>query len=278
MFVPSMTYEEIYREICNDSRDLFADIIGEKPRFQQLAKRARKYPYGRIYLWKHPKSHNQYTYFFSVNRHSEWDKTPRLIIFTEYESKKDEICTVAVSRDPNENIRISIFRPHFFDRYYERILSQAAKYTPETKREIKIAFLSRTSSTISLGGKMASRREQENEDPDLENDSLLTIEGLIETKIVKANPNIVLFKTYLTIQDLFEPQYEEVTFNAIHIFYLRAINDSPRFQKSIDKLYLVGINELNRLWQDPKLPFEEKQQLRMKKYQEVIEELSKYII
>lgn len=139
-------------------------------------------------------------------------------------------------------------------------------------------FLLRTSSTISMGGKLASLREQEKDEPDLINDALLTTEGLIETKIVKKNPNIVLFRTYLSIQDLFEEQYKEVTMQALNVFYLRATNDSPRYQKSIDKVYLDGIAELNRLWLDPSLPFEKKQKLRMKKYGEVIDELYRYII
>ena len=50
------------------------------------------------------------------------------------------------------------------------------------------------------------------------------------------------------------------------------------FVKSIEKIYLEGIAELNKLWLDPSLPFEQKQELRMKKYGEVIDEFYKYII
>lgn len=75
---------------------------------------------------------------------------------------------------------------------------------------------------MSLGDKMASLKEIEKEEPDFVNDALLTPEGLIQCKIYKKNPNIVLFKTYLSIQDLYQKQYEEVLQNAIHIFYLRA--------------------------------------------------------
>ena len=270
-----MTYEEMYREICNDSRDLYNAIVDKLSDFRKYAKRAQHHPYGRIYSWKRPISHNQYTYFFLIRRHSEWDKTPRQITYTEIETNDGKI-TIAVVREPNGNIRISIFRPHFFERYYERNLSKLQEI--DNFHDIKIMFLLRTSSTISMGGKLASLREQEKDEPDLINDALLTTEGLIETKIVKKNPNIVLFRTYLSIQDLFEEQYKEVTMQALNVFYLRATNDSPRYQKSIDKVYLDGIAELNRLWLDPSLPFEEKQQLRMKKYGEVIDELHRYII
>lgn len=267
----------MYREIRNDTRELYPAIMEERKRFQQLAKRATKYPYGKIYFWKHPKSNNQYTYFFSVNRHSEWDKTPRLVIYTEFDTEGGKT-TIAISLDPQKNLRISIFRPHFFKRYYERNLSQFKEFTPETEHDIKFAFLIRTSSAIPLGSKVVSPKELEKDEPDLINDSLLTTEGLILCKRVRNNLNITIFKTYLSVQDLFDGQYKEVTFNAIHVFYLRATNDSPRYKQSIDKVYIDGIAELNRLWLDKTLPFEEKQQLRMKKYGEVIDELYRYII
>lgn len=275
MILSTMTYEEIYREILKDSPDLFVAIEKRLPEFRKNAKRATG-AYGKIYSWKHPKSQNIYTYFFHIKRHSDWDKTPRLITFTEYDAPVGKM-TITVMRDPNGNIRIGIFKPHFFTRYKERNLAQFDEFN-ETESDIKISFLIRTSTTMPLGEKLASLREQEKDEPDFINDALLTPEGLMQCKIYKKNPNIVLFKTFLTVQDLYEKQYEEVLQNTIHVFYLRAINDSPRFKKSIDALYLSGIDELNRLLFDPTLPENEKQQIRMKRYGEIINEFYKYII
>lgn len=276
MFLSTMTYEEKYREIMNDSLELFPAVEKKLPEFRKYAKRAQNYPYGRIYSWKHPISQNTYTYFFNVNRHSDWDKTPRLIIITQYDDTYGKT-TIEIARDPNGNIRMHIFKYHFFKRYFERNLVNFEEFSFETAYDIIMAFLLRTSSTISLGSKLASLKEQAKEEPDFINDALLTTEGLLQCKIYKKNPNIVLFKTFLSVQDLFSGQYEEVTKNAIHVFYLRASSDSPRYQKSIDKIYLEGIEELNRLWLDSTLPFEQKQELRMKKYGDVIDEFYKYI-
>ena len=277
MFLSTMTYEQIYQGILNDAPDLFAAITKQLPDFRKYAKRAKNPPYGRIYSWTHPVSKNKYIYFFNINRHSDWDKTPRLIIITQYDDTYGKT-TIEIARDPNGNIRISIFKYHFFKRYFERNLANFEEITFDTAHDIIMAFLLRTSSTISLGSKLASLKEQEKNDPDLIDDALLTTEGVLQCKIYRKNPNIVLFKTYLSVQDLFSGQYEEVTKNAIHVFYLRASNDSPRYQKSIDKIYLEGIEELNRLWLDPTLPLEEKQKLRMKKYGTIIDEFYKYII
>ena len=276
MLLSTMTYEQIYREIKNDAPELFVAIEKKLPEFRKYAKRASG-AYGRTYAWKHPKSQNNYTYFFHIKRHSDWDKTPRLIIFTEYDAPLGKM-TITVMRDPNGNIRIGIFKPHFFKRYYERNLAQFEEFNNDSERDIKISFFIRTSTTLPLGGKLASLREQEKEELDFINDAYLTPEGLMQCKIYKKNPNIVLFKTYLSVQDLFSGQYEEVMKNAIHVFYLRASNDSPRYKKSIDKIYLEGIDELNRLWLAPTLPFEKKQELRTKKYGAIIDEFYKYII
>lgn len=276
MLLSTMTYEQIYREIKNDSPELFATIEKKLSEFRKYAKRASG-AYGRIYAWKHPKSQNNYTYFFHIKRHSDWYKAPRLIIFTEYDAPLGKM-TITVMRDPSGNIRIGIFKPHFFKRYFERNLAQFEEFNNDSERDIKISFLIRTSTTMPLGGKLASLREQEKEEPDFINDAYLTPEGLMQCKIYKKNPNIVLFKTYLSVQDLYKGQYEEVLQNAIHVFYLRALNDSPRFQKSIETLYLSGINELNKLLFDAALPEDEKQKIRMKRYGEIIDEFYKYII
>ena len=277
MLIASMSYEEIYREIKEDARELYDVVIEDGKRFQHLAKRAKKYPFGKAYIWKHPKSRNEYMYFFGVKRHSDWDKPPRLVVFTEYDDEGGKT-TITVAKQVTGKIGISIFRPHFFKRYFERNLSRLTDFTPETEHDVKLAFLIRTSSAIPLGSKVVSPKELEKDEPEFSNDSLLTPEGLILCKRLRANTNIVLFKTYLSIQDLFAEQYAEVTMNLIHAVCLRAISDSPRFQKSIEKIYLEGIAELNKLWLDSSLPFEQKQELRIKKYGEVIDEFYKYIV
>lgn len=276
MILSTMSYEEVYNEILKDSPDLFATIAKQLPDYQKHAKRA-KGAYGRIYSWKHPKSQNIYTYFFHIKRHSDWDKTPRLITYTEYNTELGKR-TITIMRDPDGNIRVGIFKPHFFERYDERNLAKYEEFSAETERDIKIAFLMRTSTTMPLGDKLASIKEQEKEEPDFINDALLTLEGLMQCKIYKKNPNIVLFKTFLSVQDLYQGQYEEVLKNAIHVFFLRATNDSARYQKSINETYLNGIKELNEISLNQEISPEEKQKTYLKKYGEVIDEFKKYIL
>ena len=131
MLIASMTYEEMYREIRNDFRDLYATIMEGLAKFQQSAKRAKHYPFGIIYEWKHPKSQNTYTYFFQVKRHSEWDKEPRLVIYAEFDDEGGKT-TITIVNANSGILQIGIFRPHFFKRYYERNLTTIQGNIPQS--------------------------------------------------------------------------------------------------------------------------------------------------
>ena len=271
MLLSSMLYEEVHREIVNDFRDLYSAIMKEYTGFQKTAKKAKRYPYRKKYQWTHPVSNNQFTYFFETKRHSDWDKDPRLIIYTEYEAMEGKT-TIVIVRDQYNNIRIQIISPHFLKRYLERNPLLESKPSQSALMD----FLSRTSSAIPLGDKVTSLNELQKEEPGLINQSLLTTEGIILCKQVRSNLNIWIYKTFIGGKEFHVNQFREVTLKAIHLFFLRAMNDSPKFARTIQQIYENGLYELNRLWLDSELPFEEKQELRLNKWEEVIAELFKY--
>lgn len=270
-----MTYEEIYREIKYDYPGLHDAIAKDALDFIQKAKRTRKFPFGKMYCWTHPKSKNEYSYFFEVKRHSDWDKNPRLVIYTEYEGS-DGKATIIVAEQLTKKIGISICSPHFFQRYYERNVSRII--TKETEDDAKLAFLIRTTTGIPLGTQVLSRKEIEKEEADFVKDSLLTTEGLIMCYRWKANRNIVLFKTYVSLNDLFDDQSEKVSRYLLGVVHDRAISDSPRYKKSIDDIYENGISEVNSLFLNNTFSAEEKQDMCAKRYLEVLKELNKFII
>lgn len=271
MLLSTMTYEQIHREIVNDYRELYDAIMKEFVGFQKIAKKAKRYPCRKKYHWTHPVSHNQYTYFYETKRHSDWDKDPRLVIYTEYEAIEGKT-TIVIARDPYNNIRIQIISPHFLKRYLER----NPLLESQPSQSALMDFLSRTSSAIPLGDKVTSLNELQKEEPGLINQSLLTTEGIILCKQVKSNQYIWIYKTFIGGKEFHVNQFREVTLKAIDLFYLRAMNDSPKFARTIQYIYEDGLNELNRLWLDSELPFEEKQELRLNKWEEVIAELFKY--
>lgn len=276
MLLSTMSYEQMYHEILKDTHELSAVLVKEEKIFRKLAQRAKLYPYGRIYQWKHPYSHNNYTFFFDVKRHSDWDKMIKTVIFTEYDTDDGKV-TVAISM--NElTIGINILSSHFFKRYYERHLSINTQFAPKRKHDVRVEFFLRTTNYLSMGDKLASIKELQKDEPDLINEALLTTEGLLLCKRLKENPNILIYKTYVGLNELFEHQYADVTLNVIHIYFLRAKDDCPRFTQTIEKLYIDGINDINNLWNDQDLPFDEKQNLRFHRLMDVLDDLSKFFI
>ena len=276
MLLSTMTYEQMYHEILKDTHELSAVLLKEEKIFRKVAQRAKLYPYGRIYQWKHPHSHNNYTFFFDVKRHSDWDKMIKTVIFTEYDTDDGKV-TVAISM--NElTIGINVLSSHFFKRYYERHLSINTQFAPKRKHDVRVEFFLRTTNYLPMGDKLASIKELQKDEPDLINEALLTTEGLLLCKRLKENPNILIYKTYVGLNELFERQYADVTLNVIHIYFLRAKDDSPRFTQTIERLYLDGINDMNKLWNDQDLPFDKKQNLRHHRLMDVLDDLSKFFI
>ena len=97
MILSTMRYEEIYREIKNDFRDVLDNYKNTiEPKVCKLAQKSPKYPWYKFDLYIHPKSHNKYFYFSIVKKHSLW-KEPVPTVFCEYEGQYGkEIITAAI--------------------------------------------------------------------------------------------------------------------------------------------------------------------------------------
>lgn len=126
MLLSTMTYEQIYREIGKDLRDVKAYYdINLKEKVSKEAKRAPRYPFRTFNTYTHPKSKNKYSYL-SIVKKRDWHDNPEVTLFCEYEGKKGkEIITIAFKRDiltQKNNLMLSVFQAHFFKRYSERFI------------------------------------------------------------------------------------------------------------------------------------------------------------
>ena len=87
MFLPTMTYEEIYQAISKEMSEVFGHyqkIV--KPKVDRTLKTATNFPKRITIDWKHSKSRNTYTYYIQSNRRSQWDN-PFMSVFCEYDGK-----------------------------------------------------------------------------------------------------------------------------------------------------------------------------------------------
>lgn len=116
MIVPSMTVQEIHKEVFEDIRNLNNKIENLKIEFGKLVLKRSRYPYSKSFDCRTREMKNLFIIEFTVLKRSDWDK-PILGIYGIYTRPEGKY---AVSLTLEKNL-VSIYPPHFFKRYRERI-------------------------------------------------------------------------------------------------------------------------------------------------------------
>ena len=278
MLISTMSYEQIYREIEKDLRDVKAYYdINLKEKVSKEAKRAPRYPFRTFNTYTHPESKNKYSYL-SIVKKRDWHDNPEVTLFCEYEGKKGkEIITIAFKRDiltQKNNLMLSVFQAHFFKRYSERFIKD------EQLEKDKIAiFLIRNSGALELGSDLVSIKELEKDDVGLLNTSLLNLDGLCLGKKSNENRNIIIYKTFVSLSELYQKQYERVMREYIRMIAMQGCMDNLHLSKSINQLYMSAAQQLHDiLLGKNEMTNEERIQKYLEEYNNACEALSKYII
>lgn len=278
MLLSTMTYEQIYREIKNDFRDVH-DYYEHtlKPKVCKSALKSKLYPWRKFDFYTHPQSRNNYIYFSIVKKHSLWE-TPECIVFCDYEGKYGkEIITIAIWKDRitfKPTIIISVFQAHFFKRYFER-------FVKKNEAEIdKIAiFLARNAYSLPLSAEAVSTNELLKDEPGYINTALLNIDGLCLGKINNENRNIIIYKTFLSFDMLNVKQNEKVFPEYIRMMATSGCADYPQCAKTINDMYMSAARKLHEIAEgDNQMTEEERFTAFMKEYSTACRELRKYII
>lgn len=121
MIVPSMTVQEIHDEVFKDLKDLNIKIRLFKKDFERVVLKSSRYPVVKAYKCQTTKRKNTFTVTFTAKRRSQRRK-PMLGIYGVY-SRAEGCYAVTPTMDSN---LISIYPPHFFRRYRERILKDVS--------------------------------------------------------------------------------------------------------------------------------------------------------
>ncbi len=278
MLLSTMSYEEIYREILKDFRDVkeYYDVA-IKAKVCKSAQKSRVYPWRHFDFYTHPTSHNKYTYLTIIKKHAWWNN-PEVTVFCEYEGKGGkEIITMAPKKDimtSRYKLVISVFQAHFFKRYYERFIKD------EQTEQYKIAlFLSRNAGALQLGSKIVSYNEQIKEDSEYYNSALLNLDGLCLGKISKENPNIFIYKTFIPLDRLYQKQLERVMHEYLGMIAIRGSEDHPHCKNTIEYIYNNSIkNFRDILLGKYQMTDKERIQTYIEEYNKTCDILRKYII
>lgn len=278
MLLSTMSYEEIYREILKDFRDVKEHYdIDIKAKVCKSAQKSRIYPWRHFDFYIHPKSQNKYTYLTIIKKHAWWNN-PEVTVFCEYEGERGkEIITMAPKKDimtSKYKLVISVFQAHFFKRYYERFIKD------EQAEQYKIAlFLSRNAGALQLGNKIVSDNEQIKEDPECHNSGMLNLDGLCLGKISKENPNIFVYKTFIPLDRLYQKQFERVMHEYLRMIALRGGEDNPHCRKTIEDIYNNAARRFHDiLLGNNQMTDKERVQTYLEEYNKTCDILRKYII
>jgi len=117
MIVPSMTAQEIHKEVFEDIKNLRVKLDECRNDFKNAVLKSSRYPFTKSYDCKTREKRNFFIVDFTAAKRSNW-KNPIFSIYGIYSRPEG---TYAVAPTLEMNI-ISIYPPHFFQRYRERIL------------------------------------------------------------------------------------------------------------------------------------------------------------
>lgn len=278
MLISTMTYEDVYREISHDFRDVrnyYDNVL--RPKLSKCACKSSIYPWRNIEGYIHPQSKNKYVYFSIVKKHSLWEH-PEVTVFCDYEGKYGkEIITIAIWKDRKTfqpSLVISVFQAHFIKRYFERFIK-------DDKAEVDkiIIFLARNAFSLPLGAEGVSAKELLKDEPGYINTAMLNLDGLCLGKISNENRNIYIYKTFLPFDELHQKQYEKVFPEYIRMLATHACADYPQCAKTINDIYLAAAQKLHEIAQgNNQMTDAERYQVFMKEYSSACRALSKYII
>ena len=117
MIVPSMTVQEIHKELFEDIKNLRNQLDNYRKDFKKAVLRGSRYPLTKSYDCKTREKKNLFVVTLTAIKRSNWKK-PILSIYSIY-TRPEGNYAVPLTLDMNI---ASIYPPHFFKRYRERIV------------------------------------------------------------------------------------------------------------------------------------------------------------
>ncbi len=118
MIVPAMTIQEIYKELFEDVKNIETKLEYCRKEFRREVLQTNKYPMDRYYECKTPKKKNLFIATFTAIKRGD-NNNPIIGIYGIY-SRPEGKYAATLNREKN---LMSIYPPHFFNRYKERIFN-----------------------------------------------------------------------------------------------------------------------------------------------------------
>lgn len=162
MLVPTMTPEEIYREIYSDVKWLQERIFRLFPGVEKEIKRSKQFPFIAARIINSPMTKIAYNIVFFAYQKSDWDKR-HFIIYTTYTHEGGKTLVYV----DNKKFAIRIYTPHFMQRYKERHADYVNENSHITKYGIEVFFILRNWEVVEMTRIKTIIQETKDTDPNL---------------------------------------------------------------------------------------------------------------
>ena len=162
MLVPTMTPEEIYREIYSDVNWLQEQILRLFPGVEREIKRSKQFPLLTARIINSPKTKIEYNLAFFAYQKSDWDKH-HFIIYTTYTHEGGRTLVYI----DNKKFAIRIYTPHFMQRYKERKADYINEHSHMAKYGIEHFFILRNWEVVEMTRIKTIIQETRETDPEL---------------------------------------------------------------------------------------------------------------
>lgn len=126
MIVPSMSLSEIHKEISNDYKNVITKKDLFFKNFRRMVLKAQNFPFTKTLECITPEKKNLFIMTFTANSRSDENK-PSYSVYVIYNTPKGKYLASLIF----EHKIITIYAPHFFSRYRERILKDSTISTDE---------------------------------------------------------------------------------------------------------------------------------------------------
>lgn len=119
MLLPTMTYEEMYREVLLDSDNMIKWSVHNAKNLRRLSLKAAKFPFEKTLTHTTPRK-NQWTMIFVVLRKVRTNQDIYNILYTSLRADEGDIYML-LTPSKKSTMTASVFPPHFMKRFRERM-------------------------------------------------------------------------------------------------------------------------------------------------------------
>ena len=240
MLLPTMTLEELQKEIDKDSYFLFKQIIKDNKTIIQLSRRfIPYYPHKISRQVTSPITNIQYTItIYTPNSYRR--ANPEYTIYTLY--SHDYGSTIIQLVPIDDRMSYLVFTSHFFKRYKERMKMPSEMSTTDLFEHYRIA----NTHSAKIEGLIIDNKEKYYHGDDIEYYGAIIAEGAIICERDLQSPDMIIHNTFISRDMFFRTQDKKSKFAYIVVLFEDFVKNYPRQKQKLEEQFSIMLQDAER--------------------------------